>query len=224
MSWIEKYTAQTFTDLVGLNDILMQIEGFILSGDIPHLLFYGKAGTGKTTTAHIVGHKILGEYFVGNFRELNGSDEREEKDVKEIVKSLRNMPLSFNLRVILWDEFNLKPTAQDLLKRPMEKFRNTIHIITTNDFNSVIEPIRSRCKCFEFKPLSDNAIIEGLKRIMVKESLSIDDSIFGEIARKSKGDMRTAINELQGVSALNNRNSEIDKIVQQYMKKEGAVA
>ncbi len=224
MNWIEEYRAQTFTDLMGLNDILMQIEGFILSGHIPHLLFYGKAGTGKTTVAHIVGHKILGKYFEGNFRELNGSDEREEKDVRIIVKSIRNMPLGYHIRVILWDEFNLKPTAQDLLKRPMETIKNTIHIITTNDLNSVIEPIRSRCKCYEFKQLSDNDIIEGLKRIMVKENLNLDESILREIARRSSGDMRTAINELQGVAALNNRNSEIDRIVQQYMKKDGLIA
>jgi replication factor C small subunit len=217
MNWNDKYRPKSFKEFIGNRDTLTQIEGFILSGDIPHLLFEGDKGTGKTALAEVVGLKLLGEGNP-NFIELNASDERDEHHVRKLVKSIRNMPLGASFRVLLWDEFNLKPTAQDLLKRPMEKVKNTIHIITTNDINSVIEPIQSRCAVFHFIPLSEGDITEGLKRIAIKENLTLTEQQLKEIAKKSNGDMRTAVNELQKASALNNRNVEIDKIVQQYMK------
>lgn len=120
---------------------------------------------------------------------------------------------------ILLDEAEgLKPTAMDILKRPMEKAKNTLFIFTCNNPDLIIKPIKSRCAIFEFKPLPESDIIEGLKRIMVKENLSIDNSILQGIVRKVNGDMRQAINELQKAAASNNRNAEIDRIVQQYMK------
>ncbi len=219
MNWNDKYRPKTFKDFVGNRDTLTAIEGFILSGDIPHLLFEGDVGTGKTALAEVIATKLLGEGNA-NFVELNASGEREEKDIKKnVVKAIRHIPMGSSMRVFLFDEAEgLKPTAQDLLKRPVEKAKNTLFIFTTNDLNAIIKPIRSRCAVFQFKPLADNDIIEGLKRIMVKENFNLDDSILREIAKNSNGDMRTAINELQKASALNNRNVEIDKIVAQYMK------
>jgi replication factor C small subunit len=222
MNWIEKYRPQTFTEMVGLNEVLTAIESFILSGDIPHLLFYGEAGTGKTTTAHIIAHKLLGEYFEANFIELNASDTREEGDMrKRVIRALKHKPIGSDIRVILLDEADgLKPTAQDILKRPIEKTRNTVFIFACNDINGIIKPIKSRCALFEFKRISEADTVEGLKRVAVKEKVSIQDDVLRNIARKVDGDMRAAVNELQKMAALNNRNSEIDKIVQQYMKNE----
>jgi len=220
MNWIEKHRPQNFTELIGLNEALTAIESFILSGDIPHLLFYGEAGTGKTTTAHIIAHKLLGEYFEMNFTEINASDTREEGDMrKKVLRALKHKPIGSSIRVILLDEADgLKPTAQDLLKRPIEKTKNTLFIITCNDITSIIKPIKSRCALFEFK-LTESDIVEGLKRIVVKE-VSIGDDVLQKIAKKADGDMRAAVNELQKAAALNSRNSEIDRIVQQYMKSE----
>lgn len=222
MNWIEKYRPQTFTDMVGLNDVLTAIESFILSGDIPHLLFYGEAGTGKTTTALIIAHKLLGESFDMNFIELNASDTREEGDMrKRVIKALKHKPIGSDIRVILLDEADgLKPTAMDILKRPIEKTKNTIFIFTCNDITSIIKPIKSRCALFEFKRITEVDIAEGLRRISGKEQITIGDDILRNIARKVEGDMRAAVNELQKAAALNSRNSEIDKIVQQYMKSE----
>ncbi len=222
MNWIEKNRPQTFNDLVGLQEILTAIESFILSGDIPHLLFYGEPGTGKTTTALIIAHKLLGEYFEMNFIEINASDTREEVDMrKRVIRALKHKPTGASIRVILLDEADgLKPTAQDILKRPIEKTRNTLFIFTCNDINSIIKPIKSRCAVFEFKRISESDIVEGLKRILVRENVIIGDEVLQNIARKFDGDMRAAVNELQKAAALNNRNSEIDKIVQQYMKSE----
>lgn len=224
--WNEKHRPKTFKDFIGNRDTLTAIEGYILSDSIPHLLLHGHWGTGKTTLAEVIAIMLLGEDSP-NFIELNASDDREEKDVKKLLKSLRNLPIGFSkFRVVLFDEADgLKPTAQDLLKRPLEKVKNTVFVFTCNEKSKIIEPIQSRCHVFEFKRLSDNDIIEGLKRIAVKEKLSLDESALREIARICNGDMRTAINELQKASALNNRNVEIDRIVQQYMKQPaGAIA
>ncbi len=226
MNWIEKHRPQTFTDLVGLQEHLTVIEGFILSGDIPHLLFHGEAGTGKTTAAQIIGHKLLGEWFENCFIEINASDTRDEADMrKRVVKAIKHIPLGSSLRVIFLDEADgLKPTAQDILKRPIEKTRNTVFIFACNDVSAIIKPIRSRCAMFEFKRIGEADIVEGLKRIMVKEKLTIGDEVLRNIARKVDGDMRSAVNELQKAAALNNRNIEIDRIVQQYMDKDKQIA
>lgn len=220
MNWIEKHRPKTFTDLVGLNDVCTAIEGFILSGNIPHLLFHGEAGTGKTTVAEIVGHKLLGEWYDNNFIEINASDTREEGDMrKKVVRAIKNQPIGGDLRVIFLDEADgLKPTAQDIIKRPIEKTTNTLFILACNDLSAIIKPIRSRCAVFEFKRISESDIVEGLKRIADKEKLTIGDDVLRNIARKVDGDMRSAVNELQKAAALNNRSSEIDRIVKQYLE------
>jgi replication factor C small subunit len=217
--WVDKYRPKTFKDFIGNRDTLIEIEGFILSGSIPHLFFHGDVGTGKTALAEVIALKLLGEDNP-SFIELNASDDREETDIKKrVLSSIRHIPLGANRWVILFDEAEgLKPTAQGILKRPMEKSKNSLFIFTTNEQSKIIDAIKSRCSCFEFKPLSDNDIIEGLKRICQNESLSMNDNTLQEIAKKSNGDMRSAINELQKLASLNNRNNEIDRIVQQYMK------
>lgn len=223
MNWIEKHRPQTFTDLVGINEICQTLEGFILSGDIPHLLFHSEQpGTGKTTVAQIVGRMLLGEWYDNNFIEINASDTRDEADIrKRVVRAIRHKPIGSSLRVIFLDEADgLKPTAQDILKRPIEKTTNTEFIFACNDVSAIIKAIRSRCAVFEFKRIGEADIVEGLKRIADKEELTFGDEVLRNIARKVEGDMRSAVNELQKVSALNNRNSEIERIVQQYMKKE----
>ena len=218
MNWNDKYRPKTFKDFVGNRDTLTAIEGFILSGDIPHLLFYGEVGTGKTALAETVALKLLGDS--SNIIEMNASDNRGINDIRKIIiNAVRHIPMGTPMRVIILDEADgLTADAQDLLKRPIEKSKNTLFVFTCNNVNAVIKPIKSRCAIFEFKSLAEEDIIEGLKRIAVKENLSLSEQQIREIAKKSNGDMRTAINELQKASALNNRNVEIDKIVQQYMK------
>lgn len=223
MKWYEKHKPMKFSEMSGHRDNLTQIEGFILSGDIPPLLFWGKPGTGKTLTAEIIAYMIFGEEQNGNFIVIDASNERGITDMRKVViRAIKHMPLGANMKVIFLDEADgLLSDAQDVLKTPIQKAKTTLFILACNDPTKIIQPIISRCKVFEFKELTEADIIHGLKRIAVKENLTLDDSVYQEIARKSKGDMRTAINELQGVAASNNRSSEIDRIVKQYLIKEG---
>lgn len=227
MNWNEKHRPKNLIDIAGQREGLTQLEGFILSGDIPHLLFYGKPGTGKTTAAYVVGYMLLGDEPNGNFIELNASDNRRIEDMRKIViKAIKHMPIGASMKIILLDEADgLVKEAMDVLKRPMEKVKHTLFILTCNDISAIIEPIRSRCACFEFKGLSEADVMNGLKRILIAENLSLDDTVLRDIAFKCKGDMRSAVNELQKAAASNNRNVEIERIVQQYMKQPaGAIA
>lgn len=223
MKWSEKYRPKHFTDIAGLNKVLTAIESFILSGDIPHLLFYGDAGTGKNTVAYIVAQKLLGDS--GNFIEINASNNRGIDDMRKIViKAIKHKPIGTDLKVIFLDEADgLTSDAQDILKSPIEKAKHTLFIISCNDITKIIKPIKSRCVLFEFK-LNQDEIVTGLKRIVAKENITIGDDILKGIAGKVDGDMRSAVNELQKAAALNNRSSEIEKIVQQYMKSQSKEA
>lgn len=227
MNWVEKYRPCVFTDMVGQGDILSRIEGFILSGDIPHLLFYGETpGVGKTTTALIVAHKLLGEHLDGNFIEINASDNRKIEDMRNIVvKAIKHLPFFSPLKIIFLDEADgLTSEAQALLRRPMEKSKHTLFILCCNDINSIIQPIQSRCAIFEFMPITSVDIIEGLRRIVEHEGQTLSDNMLGEIASRSGGDMRFAVNELQKEIAHNGRNTEIERIVQHYIKTNGVKA
>lgn len=224
MQWYEKHKPKTLTEMVGHKEIFAEIEGFILSGDIPPLLFWGKPGTGKTLTAEVIAYMILGDEPNGNFIPIDASNDRTiEKMRKRVINAIRNMPLFAPIKIIFLDEADgLLSDAQDILKTPVQKAKTTLFIFACNDPSKIIPAIVSRCRVYEFKPLTEADIIQGLKRIMVKENVTLDDSILRDIAKKSQGDMRAAINELQGIAATNNRSSEIDKIVQQYMNKEAA--
>ena len=219
MNWNNKHRPNNFSDIVGMDETLQTIESFILTGNTPHLLFHGKPGTGKTTTAEIIGKKLLGDYYDSNFIEINASDERDETSIKKrVIKTLKHKPIGSSIRIIFLDEADgLKPTAQDLLKRPMEKTTNTLFILACNDIKSIIEPIQSRCVVFQFEEIDYKSISSRLKQICAIEKTDIDDIRLSEISKKCKGDVRCAINELQKVASINHRNTEIDNIVKQYM-------
>lgn len=217
MRWIEKHRPDSFSDLAGHDEILQQIEGFILSGDIPHLLFWGELGTGKTTVANIIAQNLLGEYLNDNFIELNASDNRGIDDMRDIVlSSLRHKSFYTQIKIILLDEADgLTPDAQDLLRRPMEKAQNALFIVCCNDVRKISKAIQSRCAVYEFTAPSIDATVKRLAQICDIEHQDIPVSVLTEIAIKSEGDIRCAVNELQKVAACG-PDTEINRIMQKY--------
>ena len=197
MNWTEKYRPHSFDEVVGQDEIVNTIKGMLEHDhDIPNIRMIGEPGTGKTTVAYLIGEALLDEYFEMNFVEYNASNDRGVDSVRDVIKSSLHQPLFSPVRVIFLDESDgLTPAAQNMLRKPLEDRGSTRFILSANQ-DIFTKPIRSRCVVFEFQPISEDNIRQRLKYIAEQEGLLLDDEI-GEIAKKSGGDMRLAINELQ---------------------------
>jgi len=208
----EKYRPKIFEDVKG-QFFIEEIKRNVQSKNIPHLLFYGSAGTGKTTTAYVIGKELFGESFRSNFLEMNASDERGIDAIREKVKVFaRSQPLESNFKIIFLDEADyLTSVAQASLRRIMEQYSNsTRFILSCNNVGSIIQPIRSRCKEYSFQKFNTETIKNTLVYICGKEGKNLPDNVLEKLAEQSKGDMRLAINQLQSI--LLDGNIDIEKV------------
>jgi len=195
--WIESYRPKEFKEIVGQDDIIQAIQTKI--NNLPHLIFEGKAGTGKTTTAKIIANTINAD-----FMELNSSEERGIDTVRGKIMSFAKH-LSFNVsapyKILFLDEMDSMTSEAQLALRPlMEKYAHNVRfIIGCNYLDKIIQPIISRCKIYRFKPIDTKSIIKRLQYIAEKENIyvSMSEKDFEELAERSRGDMRKAINDLQ---------------------------
>ena len=204
--WTEKYRPSTFADLVGQEEIIKRVESLTNSLNIPHLLFAGPAGTGKSTLALIVVKELFKENWKENYLELNASDERGINVVREKVKnfartkSIGNVPF----KIIFLDEAEtLTPEAQQALRRTMENYSTTCRFILSCNYSSkVIDPIQSRCALFRFKLLEKKDIEKVIQKIILNENLTITPEATEIIYEGSEGDCRRCINLLQSTSSV----------------------
>ena len=217
--WTEKYKPKRLDEVVGHEKLKSVIRKCIKAGDMPHFLFHGIIpGTGKTLIAELIGRELLGEVFDENFIEINASDDRTVQKMRDIVlNAIKHSTINGHLRIILLDEMDgvLEP-AMALLRRPMEKSNRTRFILTANDEKSIIEPIKSRCMCFEFKPLRKEDILKRLIFIRDNEKVNIELSEIERIAKDSMGSMRRAITELEKASMADNGE---DELLRRYVRK-----
>jgi replication factor C small subunit len=200
--WTEKYRPRTLDEVVGQKEIVDRLQAIVASGNIPHFLFTGPAGTGKTTSALAVARTLFGEEkWRDNFQELNASDERGIQIVRTKIKSFaRAAPLGgADFKVIFLDEADsLTSDAQAALRRTMEKYSGTCRFILSCNYSSrIIPPIQSRCSVMRFAPLKKEDIREYLNRLEKAENIEITDSGFETLMYISQGDMRKAVNILQ---------------------------
>ena len=205
--WIEKYRPRKFEDIVGNNNVIQKIRNQVESNNMTHMLLIGPAGTGKTTTAKVIAHKLLGEHYVSNFLELNASDERGIDIMREKVKSFaKASPIGVKFRILLLDEADhLTKDAQASLRRIMEKnSNNCCFILCANYGEKIIDPIKSRCSEFKFEKIDSNSIKIRIHEIAEKEEKTMDGDAIDILIKKSKGDMRKVINIFQTVSAGKN--------------------
>jgi replication factor C small subunit len=207
--WIEKYRPQKLDDIVGQDEIVERLSSYVKSGNLPHLLFTGSAGVGKTTAAVTLAREFFKDSWQMNFRELNASDERGIDVVRNQIKQFaRTTPLGdAKFKILFLDEADALTTdAQSALRRTMESYAQTCRFILSCNYSSkIIDPIQSRCAIYRFKPLGEAAVKEEVHRIARKEGLSITKEAMDAIIYIAQGDMRKAINALQGAAIISNK-------------------
>jgi replication factor C small subunit len=204
--WTEKYRPSKFEEVVGQEEIVKRVQGLTKSLNIPHLLFAGPAGTGKSTLALIVVKELFGDSWRENYLELNASDERGIDVVRQKVKDFARTKAIGDVpfKVIFLDEADaLTKEAQQALRRTMENFTGTCRFIMSCNYSSkIIDPIQSRCAIFRFKLLEKKDIEKRIKLIAEKEGLQIDDKTIESLYEGSEGDCRRVINLLQAGSSI----------------------
>ncbi len=210
--WVEKYRPQKLDEIVGQQEIVSRLKMFVEKRSLPHLMFAGPAGTGKTTAALCIARELFGDGWRQNMLELNASDERGIDTVRTKVKDYaRTRPIGdVPYKIILLDESDaLTADAQHALRRTMERYTHTCRFCLDCNYSSrIIEPIQSRCAVFRFRRLSDKDIEQMFKRIARGEKLALTPEAIKAIIYVSEGDMRKAINILQAGAALGKRVTE----------------
>ncbi len=210
--WTEKYRPQMFADIKGQNDVVSKVKAFVEQKNMPHLMFSGPAGVGKTTLALVIAKSIFDSGWRNNFLELNASDERGIDIIRNKVKDFARTKAIGDVpfKIIYLDECDaLTKEAQQALRRTMENFTQTCRFILSCNFSSkIIDPIQSRCAVFKFKPLGKEDLVSVIDNIITKEKLKVDNKVKEALYEISGGDCRKAENVLQSCAAISKNITE----------------
>lgn len=217
--WTEKYRPKDFSEIKGHREIVSRVKAFVEKKNMPHLLFSGPAGVGKTTLALVIARKLFGDSWNQNFLELNASDERGIDTIRERVKDFARTRAIGDVpfKILYLDECDaLTKDAQNALRRTMENYTQTCRFILSCNYSSkIIDPIQSRCTIFRFKPLEKEDIFSFIIEKLLNEELIFpgdpnksSKEIIDAIYEVSGGDMRKVLNILQSCMAVS-KNKEI---------------
>jgi replication factor C small subunit len=202
----EKYRPKKFSEIINQKHVVERLKSFVKEKNIPHLLFSGPAGCGKTTSALVIAQELYGNSWRQSTLETNASDERGIDTIRNKVKDFARTK-SFGevpYKIVILDEADaLTSEAQQALRRTMETFTNTARFILICNWSSkIIEPIQSRAAVFRFKPLVDADIKKYIERIVEVEKLKITEDAISAIIYLSEGDLRKVANILQSSSSI----------------------
>jgi replication factor C small subunit len=204
--WVEKYRPKKLSEVIGQKAIVERLSAYVRTRSMPHMLFAGPAGSGKTTCAIALARGLYGDAWRDSFIELNASDERGIDVVRGKIKDFARAASigGAGFKIIFLDEADsLTGDAQAALRRTMERYTQTCRFILSCNYSSkIIEPIQSRCAVFRFRPLGVSDVKKSLNRIAEAEAVQVTEDGLDAICELASGDLRKATNILQVAASL----------------------
>lgn len=215
--WVEKYRPKTLDDYIGNEDVVGKVRKWLEQGDIPSLLLSGKAGTGKTSLA-----KIVGRHLDCDILYINASDENNVDTVRDKIKSFASTFGSTTWKLVILDESDfLTQSAQASLRQIIEAFsKHCRFILTCNYVERIIDPIQSRCVHFNIHPPGKKDVAKRCVQVLKEEGISFDKETLLQVINDTYPDIRRTINSLQRNSV--NGSLQLDKAAKtaaNYMEK-----
>ena len=213
--WVEKYRPTNLSTYIGNEHLKEKVKVYLESEDVPHLLLYGKAGTGKTTLA-----KIITKNIDCDFLYINASDENNVDNVRTKIKNFASSVGFKSLKVIILDEADfLTPNAQAALRNLMETFsKHCRFILTCNYVERIIDPIQSRCQSYKVVPPSKKEVAQQMVNILTQENCQFELDDIALIVNAGYPDIRRVINSAQRQIVDNKLKIDTSSVIQNNYK------